>query len=126
MKNKELGEVDVISGKLGNVQYNIFYLKDSTFIMKLMSTYGSTIIQENSNVQRRLDNGIKKSFKYTETFYNHYKYCHAVDDHNNLRHQVPSIEGSWVTHRWPARVFSFLLAISETNAFLSFRNFVWP
>lgn len=119
MKNKDLGTVDVIEGKLHNTKYNIFCMKDTTF-MKLMSTYGSTIPIESLKLDRKLDNRTKTHFKYTETFFNHYIFCHAVDGHNNLRHQVPSVKGSWVTHRWAARVFSFLLAISEKNIFLLF------
>jgi hypothetical protein len=49
------------------------------------------------------------------------RYRHAVDDHNNLCHALPSIEDSWVTHRWEIRVFSFVLAISKVNAFLALR-----
>ena len=53
------------------------------------------------------------------------RYRHAVDDHNNLRHALPSIEDSWVTHRWEIRVFLFVLAISEVNAFLALRYFTF-
>lgn len=48
-----------------------------------------------------------------------------VDDNNNNRHDSPSLEETWGTHRWPIRVFSFLLALSEVNTFLAFRYFVW-
>ena len=51
---------------------------------------------------------------------------HAVDNHNNLQHAIPSIEGSWITHCWSNRVFSFILAISEVNTFIGFHYFVWP
>ena len=47
----------------------------------------------------------------------HFWYRHTVDDHNNLRHQLPSIEDSWLTHRWETHVFSFILAITKVNAF---------
>lgn len=55
----------------------------------------------------------------------HFHYRHVVDDHNNLRHSLPSIEDTWRTDRWPARVFAFLLALSEVNAYLVMRHFVW-
>ena len=48
-----------------------------------------------------------------------------MDDHNNLRHQVPAIEEVWGTHRWANRVFAFLLAVTEVNCYLAFRYFVW-
>jgi hypothetical protein len=55
-----------------------------------------------------------------------YKYRHAVDDHNNLRHSLLSVEGTIMTIRWEMRVFSFLLAVSEVNAFLTYRFFCKP
>ena len=39
--------------------------------------------------------------------------------------QVPLLEQTWTTHRWPVRVFSFLLAVTEVNCYLAFRYFVW-
>ena len=58
------------------------------------------------------------SFKYTETFANHILYRHEVDDHNNLRHEVPPIESTWINHRWVKRVFEFFFAVTEVNIFL--------
>ena len=66
-----------------------------------------------------------KQKKYTEVIANHFDFRHIVDDHNNLRHQVPSIEQTWTTHRWATRVFAFLLALTEVNCYLAFRYFVW-
>ena len=94
--------------------------------MKLMSTYGVLAPPLNQNdTFRRKSDGTTLRYKYTEVFANHYKFRHCVDDNNNLRHKVPSVEGSWYTHRWPVRVFSFIVAISEVNAFLAFRYFIW-
>ena len=41
-----------------------------------------------------------KNFKYKLPFGWHFCYRHAVDDHNNLRHAIPSIEDTRVTHMW--------------------------
>jgi hypothetical protein len=70
--------------------------------------------------------GVVEPFKYTEVFHNHFKYRHAVDDHNNLRHSNVSLELTWTTHRWENRVFVFFLAITEGNACNACRTFVWP
>ncbi|KAG7350891.1 transposase IS4 [Nitzschia inconspicua] len=93
--------------------------------MKLMSTYGSPIPLRDAKEKRRRVDGEVKTFKYTETFENHYRYRHAVDDHNNLRHSDISLEETWVTHRWENRAFAFILAITEVNAYLAMRYFVW-
>ena len=63
----------------------------------------------------------KYEFKYLKPYSDHYKYRHMVDDHNNLRHSATSFEDTWATHRWPNRVFAFLLAVTEVNIFLWLR-----
>ena len=60
-----------------------------------------------------------------EPFANHFLYRHCVDNHNNLRHSGVSIKETWQTHWWANCVFAFLLAISEVNAFLALRSFIW-
>ena len=64
-------------------------------------------------------------FRYACPFDWHFRYRHTVDDHNNLHHCLPSVEDSWTTQRWEVRVFSFVLAISEVNAFLALRYFTF-
>ena len=66
-----------------------------------------------------------KKFKYKLQFDWHFCYFHAVDDHNNLRHSLTSIENTWVTDQWECRVFAFILAISEVNVFLIICYFVY-
>ena len=132
MKDKPLGACDSIKGIMDEVPYNLFCMKDKDFVMKLMSTYGGLVEtrgQEKTwrwfKANRAGGNSILRFFRYKEPFANHYKYRHCVDDHNNLRHSIPSIEGSIKTHRWELRVFCFILAISEVNTFLALKNFVW-
>ena len=121
-----------IIGKLDNIDYDFFIMKDKDFVMKLMSTYGSLTVSDNQKATRRYYKSTDKSspvqmkqFKYCEPFANHYLYRHSVDDHNNLRQSMPAIEKTWVTHRWPTRVFQFLLAISEVNTYKAFVYFIW-
>ena len=125
MKDKNIGDIDVINGNINDIAYKVFCLKDAGYVMKLKSTYGTDLVNENDELNKRVQDGNSITFKYTETFSNHYKFRHAVDDHNKLRHALPSIENTWYTHRWSSRVFSFLLAISEVNAFQAFKYFIW-
>ena len=71
-------------------------------------------------VRRWKENGkdVVKNFKYNLPFDWHFCYRHVVDDHNNLRHELPSIEDTWMIHPWEFRVFAFISDISEVNAFL--------
>lgn len=48
------------------------------------------------------------NFKYPEPFKWHYDYKHLIDNHNNRRHVVPSIEGSLKTQQWAMRLFKYL------------------
>ena len=64
-------------------------------------------------------------FKYKLPLDCHFRYRHAVDDHNNLRHSLPSIEDTWVIYLWECQVFAFILAISDVNIFLILRYFVY-
>ncbi len=64
-------------------------------------------------------------FRYTCPFDWLFRYQHSIDDHNKLLHGLPSIKDTWITHRWEILVFSFLLAITEINAFLCLRYFTF-
>ena len=130
MADKEVGDVDIMQGKLSGIKYIYLLMKEPGFIMKLMSTYGDNQIAGNQENTRRFykdstGTTIRREFKYTTVFANHFNYRHAVDDHNNLRHSTPAFEETWITHRWPIRVFSFILAVTEVNAYLAFEYFIW-
>ena len=129
LASKEVGDTDCIEGKLDDINYNLYMMKEHDFVMKMMATYGALNPypdeKDSTRYYTKDQEKVIQTFKFTEPFSNHYRFRHAVDDHNNLRHQVPSIEGTWVTQRWPLRVLGFLLAISEVNCFLAFRTFVW-
>ena len=68
---------------------------------------------------------ITKEFPYTQLYDMHFTYHHCIDNHNFLRHAVPSIEESWVTQHWAIRVFSFLLAVTKVNAYYAVKYFVY-
>ena len=121
MANKEIGDVGVWQGVLDNIKVFYFMMKEPGFVMKLMSTYGDTATPENQESTRRYykdANGeiIRREFKYTTVFSNHFLYRHKIDDHNNDRHSVPAIEETWTTHRWPNRAFTFIISVCEINA----------
>ena len=128
-KELDVGATESLRGELDGIKYDVFCLKEPQYVMKLMSTYAGLVDPfQRYEVNRHYvheEKEIKSSFNLQEPFANHYLYRHAVDDHNNVQHSLPSIEDTWGTHRWPARVFSFLFAISEVNTWLIFRHFIW-
>ena len=68
---------------------------------------------------------VVKKFKYKLPFDWNSRYRHAVDDQNNLRHGLLSIEDTWVTNPWYCWLFAFILAVSEVNAFLILHYLVY-
>ena len=117
--SEEVGGYDSLRGTLDGVPYDMFTLKEPDYTMKLMSTYGGLIVPKNQKLSKRIWKGRGKTkittFQYTEPFANHFYFRHAVDDHSNLRHEVPSIESTIVTHHWLLCVFSFLHTVTERS-----------
>ena len=125
----KVGDVDAITGKQDDVPYFIWGMKEPDYVMRMMATGGPQGETDKcQETKRRCTEGdwdVERKFRYTCPYDWHFRYRHAVDDHNNLRHATPAVEDSWLTHRWECRVFSFLLALSEINAFLALRYFVF-
>lgn len=125
MANKAVGECDALHGTIDGTGYALFAMKEPDYTMKIMSTYGGLIVKDGERDSIRTTAGNRVTFKYTEVFSNHFQFRHAVDDHNNLRQGEISLEQTWGTHRWPLRIFAFILAVVEVNCYLAFRYFVW-
>jgi hypothetical protein len=109
-EGKDIGSFDVLPGKLEDIPFGIFAMKEPDYVMSLMATYGTDDKIESSNATRTIITNNRQStvsFKYTELYYNHFTYRNAVDAHNQLRHQPISLETTWQTHRWANRVFAF-------------------
>jgi hypothetical protein len=82
-------------------------MKEPDYTMKIMgTTSGLTVSDDHDHHRHWSENGQKKltTFKYHEMFCLHFNYCHIIDDHNNLRHALPSVEETWVTTCWVLRV----------------------
>ena len=117
----EVGDTYDIQGTVGDVIYNLWEMKEPNYVMRMMDTDGCLLVYDTHKETVRIwnENGedVVKKFKYNMTFYWNFLYPHAVDDHNNRRHALPSIEDTWVTDRWTCRLFAFFLTISEVNSF---------
>lgn len=125
MSAMQVGGVASVAGSLSGVKYNVWCMKDQGYVAKIMGTASGLIYNNDRERTRVVDDGSTVRFKYIEPFDLHYKFRHAVDDHNNLRHAVPSIEGTWRTTRWAMRQFQFYLAVAEVNMYLAYRHWVW-
>jgi len=123
----QVGDFNAVTGRLDGIDYNIWAMKEPDYVMKMMTSGGPLLSNDSCKEASRtwVEDGIEMSrrFRYACPFDWHFKYRHAVDDHNNLRHALPSVEDSWRTMRWEVRVFSFILAVCEVNAYLALKYF---
>ena len=131
--DKDVGDSDALEGELDGIKFHLFCMKEPDYIMSLMSTYGTVSPKQGQmDVRRHFKNSdgqnVTKEFQYPEVVANHYTYRGSVDDHNNKRQdggtkQGLSLESTWSTFRWPIRVFTFILAITEVNTYLAWVYF---
>ena len=123
-----MGGTNAIQGTVDDAIYNLWGLKEPDYVMRIMAIGGRLLADDTckKTVRRWKVNGedVVKKFNYKLPFDWYFCYRHAVDDHNNLRHALPSIEDTRMTHLWECWVFAFSLAISDVSAFLILRYFV--
>ena len=100
---KGIGESDALQGRLDDVKFHVVHLE--LWLQSMMKK------------MHYLVNGVKhaKTFRYTEVVHNHYQYRDVIDNHNSARMHPISMEETWMTMRWPNRVFCFLLAMTMVN-----------
>jgi len=127
-ENKEVGHADSLPGKMNDIPFHIFGMKEPDYVMNLMSTYGTNVQVSDHTTKRDYVNSERKkvsiTFNYPEVVSNHFKYRHSVDDHNAKRHAPICLEHVWATKYWHHRPFSFLLAVTEVNVNLAEAYFV--
>ena len=130
--DKAVGDCHRLPGDREGIKFDVFAHKEPDYITMFMSTYGSCIERPNQQISRRTwveGNEVKRcTFRYKEVTANHYLYRGSVDAHNRWRHdgganQGLSLEETWDTKRWENRVFSFVIAIAEVNAYLAMKQF---
>eukprot|EP00804_Cyclotella_cryptica_P019867 CCRYP_017044-RA/>CCRYP_017044-RA protein AED:0.24 eAED:0.24 QI:0/-1/0/1/-1/0/1/0/190 len=103
-------------------------MREPDYTMKIMGTASGLFSVDgrlHTRTWKEASETKTASFHYPEPFFLHFKYRLTVDDHNNLRHAVPSIEETWITTRWVLRCFQNLLAVTEVNMYLAFQFIVW-
>ena len=125
----EVGEIDSIQGTVDDIIYNLWGMEKPNYVMRIMAT-GGRLLADNTCKETVIrwkgnEEDVVKKFKYTLSFDWNFSYRHAVDDHKNLRHTLPSIDDTSTTDWCECQVFDFILSISEVNAFLILRYFFY-
>lgn len=124
MKEKPVGSVDALPGVKANQNFNVFCMKDPEYVTTLMATFGALDEVEGNKAKAirswsEEDGSLSRAvFQYTEPYHYYYEYRGVCDQHNARRHAPISLEQTWATKTWEHRVFAFILAISEINAYL--------
>jgi hypothetical protein len=94
-EDKRVGDFLGISGSLDGEDYFLWGMKEPDYVMKMMATGRSLLATQHcQEVKRKWTNrGVveSRSFRYPCPIDWHYKFRHAIDDHNNLCHSMPSI-----------------------------------
>ena len=81
MTNDSYGTTKGVQGMMDNICYFIFAQKEPDYTSMIMSTYGC-LMEQGKQQSRRMKDGAKTFFRYTQCFFNHFRYRHVVDDHN--------------------------------------------
>ena len=72
MASREVDQCDSLGGTLNGVLHDPFTLKQHSYTMKLMSTYGGLMVPKNQKLSKRIwkERGETKTttFQYTEPF----------------------------------------------------------
>jgi len=89
--NKEFGDVDVLPGTMQGHRFFLFAMKDTPYVLSIMSTYGTTarIGQEHPH------DYTAKKIVYPECISNHYTYHDSVNANNRDQMYPIALEEVW-------------------------------
>ena len=116
-KDKAVGYVDARQGNLDGIPFYLYGMKEPDYTMIIMATYGTLqrMGPEKTWTFKLNNKKTATTFKYPEVVSNHYCYHDMIDNHNGMHMHPIALEETWLTSRWPNRVFSFLLAVTVVN-----------
>ena len=102
-----MGDADAIRGELDGIPFHIYAMKEPDYKMQIMSTYGTLKRKGIKNKRHWMEGGTKHviTFCYPEVVHNHYAFRVMIDNHNSQQIHPIYLEESWMTTRWPNRVF---------------------
>ena len=63
-EDKNVGDVDAIAGKLDNIPFHYYAMKEPDYVMMLMSTYGT--LERSGGIKARIVDGNRVTFQYPE------------------------------------------------------------
>jgi hypothetical protein len=116
-------------GSTGSNKIGVFVMRDPSYPVVFLSTSATT--KDSAKTQHRnlkIDaqgNQVQAAqwhvVKVPDFLAVYHASRHAVDDHNNLRHNFGNLEEIMGRFQWHKRQFAFFLNLVATNAFLAWR-----
>ena len=92
----EVREIFEIQETVDDIIYNLRGMNEPTYVMRIMDTGVRLLADETCKDTVRIwkENGedVVKKFKRKLPFDWHFSYRHVVENHNNLKHALPSVE----------------------------------
>ena len=115
--DKPIGAADAIKDELDGMPFYIFGMKETDYVMQIMSTYGMLAMMGEEKHHHVMVSGTKQviTFKYPEVVHNHYWYRDVIGNHNSRQMHPISMEETWMTTHWTNCIFCFLLAVTMVN-----------
>ena len=119
---RDVGDLQALVGEGDNDGVWIGAMADSKHTSIMANSWGTT--NRTGPTKRRRVGGERVEFQYDECRNAYYSARHAVDDHNNNRQGVLSLEAACAVKDWTKRQFFYVLATVEVNALLAYNHFV--
>ena len=125
MADKPIGELHTRRGIVAGVPMNIFAVRFPNFTFQMVATYGCSVTV--GETLRIFTSAGPLSIRRNQVLKHYYEARHSVDDNNRFRQGLGvGLEASWQSQSWPVRQLTFILALIEVNAFLSYTFFCRP
>ena len=77
-----------ITSEWDETEFNIYVMKEPDYNTMTMLTFSGLTVPEGQKEERRMANGEVGKLKYPEIVADHYIYRGAVDNKNDLRHDI--------------------------------------
>ena len=121
------GESAAMRGTKNGAAFYLWVLRDSMYVLKFMTTYGTTNTHISATPVRRkacIPGAPQVVFKHDVVCYNYYAHRNAVDVNNNGRQKCDPLEETVLSQSYSQRVFCHVLNTCEQNALRAYNHFV--
>ena len=118
-----------LQGVWDEVPFHVAMFKDTAYVGMMFSTHGAPGLKKGVQQNRRhpiaaVPPNPTIHFQHDVNFWSYYFARASVDTNNHMRQGDLSLEAGWPTYNWVLKIFTFYLAVAETNACMAYNFFV--